>query len=65
MSSEKMKILFLSQVVESSSSALVLYHLSKKFKARKAGRFQLLSCEIRYVSMSLPQKTEAQGAVES
>lgn len=63
MSSEKMKILFLSQVVESSSSALVLYHLSKKFKACKAGRFQLLSCEIRHVSMSLPQKPEAQGAV--
>lgn len=49
--------------MESSSSALVLYHLSKKFKACEAGRFQLLSCEIRYISMSLSQKIEAQRAV--
>lgn len=49
--------------MEPSSSALVLYHLSKKFKACKAGRFQLLSCEIRYISMSLSHKIEAQGAV--
>lgn len=63
MSSEKMKFLFLSQVMESSFSALVLYHLSKKFKACEAGRFQLLSCEIRYISMSLSQKIEAQRAV--
>lgn len=63
MSSEEMKFLFLGQVVESSSSAFILYHLSNKFKAWKAGRFQLLSCEIRYISMSLSQNIEAQGAV--
>lgn len=57
------KFVIFTQVGGSSSSVLVPCHLSEKFKACKAGKFQLYSCEIRHISLSISQKIEAQRRV--